>query len=361
MQTAIARLISETASIKTSSDKFDRLLIICKSRDIDLEELLSYALSPVPISLGTTDGTPCKTVKVKRMHELDKDVEHLAQVSAGSALIVDRMTFIYQIQTMPSTFGQLADTLLQDLMHMAIQCRCLRVDFVCDQYPVQSIKNCERDRRAMGVTQVIHITRPDHKTPKQFKKYLANEKNKKLLIEFLFQCWTRCDPGILGNVLLVVSHGDVCHSIVVNEAVVSVTEVPDQFSDHEEADTRPLLHAHQTARVFSSVTIKSPDRDGMVLSLAKSQDFHDCLLFFMTGSGSNNRIINITELEIKLGQEKCQAILGLHIFTGCESISAFKGKGKTNPVRLMLESEAFCSEFIALDVVGKSLMTLFLM
>ena len=94
------------------------------------------------------------------MHELEKDVKHLDQVQAGSALIVDGMDFIPQIHTMPSTFGQLADRLLQDLMHMEIQCRCLRVDFVCDQYPVQSIKNCERKRRAMGGTQVIHITRP---------------------------------------------------------------------------------------------------------------------------------------------------------------------------------------------------------
>ena len=155
----------------------------------------------------------------------------------------------------------------------------------------------------MRGTRVIHITRPDHKTPKQFKKYLANGRNKELLIEFLFQCWSRCDPGILGNVLLVVSHGDVCHSIVVNDAVVAVTEVSHLFSDHEDANTRLLLHAHQTARVFSSVTIKSPDTDVMVLSLAKFQDFHGCLLFFMAGSGSNNRIINITELEIMLGQE----------------------------------------------------------
>ena len=85
---------------------------------------------------------------------------------------------------------------------------------------------------------------------------------------FLFQCWTRCDPGILGNVLLAVSHGDVSHSIVVNDAVVAVTEVPDLFSDHEEADTRLLLHAHQTARVFSSLTIKRPDV--IVLSLVVS-------------------------------------------------------------------------------------------
>ena len=48
-KTVIARLISEIVSIKTSSDMFNRLLIIGKSRDIDLEELLSYALSPVPM------------------------------------------------------------------------------------------------------------------------------------------------------------------------------------------------------------------------------------------------------------------------------------------------------------------------
>ena len=198
------------------------------------------------------------------------------------------------------------------------------------------------------IYKIIHITRPDHKTPKPFKKYLANGRSKELLIELPFQCWTRCDPGILGNILLVVSHGDACHSIFVNDAVVAITEFTDLFSDHEEADTRLLLHAHQTARVFSSVTIRSPDTDVMVLPLEKSQDAHGYLLLFMTGSGSSNRIINITELGIKLGQEKCYAILGLHIFTGCDRISGFKGKGKTNPLGLMLESEAFCSAFIAL-------------
>ena len=147
---------------------------------------------------------------------------------------------------------------------------------------------------------------------------------------------------------MVVSHGEVCHSIVVNDAVVAVTEVPDLFSYHEKADTRLLLHAHKAARAFSSVTIKSPDTDVMVLSLAKSQDLHGCLLLFKTGSGSNDRIINITELGIKVGQDKCQAILWLHIFTGCDNISAFKGKRKTKHLGLMLESEAFCSAFIAL-------------
>ena len=84
-----------------------------------------------------------------------------------------------------------------------------------------------------------------------------------------FQCWTRRDLGILSNILLVASHGEVCNFIVVNDAVVAVTEVPELFSDHEYADIRFLLHTHHAAQVFSSVTIKSPDTDVMVLSLTK--------------------------------------------------------------------------------------------
>ena len=85
-----------------------------------------------------------------------------------------------------------------------------------------------------------------------------------------------------------VSHGKVCHSIVVNDAIVAVTEVPDLFSDNEEADTWLLLHAHQTAQVFNSMTIKSPDTDVIVLYMDKLQDFHSCFLLFRTGSGTNN-------------------------------------------------------------------------
>jgi len=29
-----------------------------------------------------------------------------------------------------------------------------------------------------------------------------------------------------------------------------------------------------------------------------------------------------------LGKDKCQALLGLHSFTGCDTVSAFAGKGK---------------------------------
>ena len=40
------------------------------------------------------------------------------------------------------------------------------------------------------------------------------------------------------------------------------------------------------------------------------------------------RLIDISEINTKLNQEVCDALLGLDAFTGCDSLSAFLGKGK---------------------------------
>ena len=67
-KTATARIRSETVSLNTSTNMFKCLLIIGKSRNIYLEELLSNA-----------------HVKAKLMHELEKDVLPLALIPVGSA------------------------------------------------------------------------------------------------------------------------------------------------------------------------------------------------------------------------------------------------------------------------------------
>ena len=50
---------------------------------------------------------------------------------------------------------------------------------MCDRYRSQSIKNCERERRAVCGTQVFKITKPEQKTPKQFKKFLAEAQTRR--------------------------------------------------------------------------------------------------------------------------------------------------------------------------------------
>jgi hypothetical protein len=43
-----------------------------------------------------------------------------------------------------------------------------------------------------------------------------------------------------------------------------------------------------------------------------------------------------------------KALLGLHGFTGCDTISAFSGKGKVKPLQLMLKNDVYCDLFASL-------------
>ena len=189
LKTSKAKVESETVLLKASIDMFNHLLIIGKGREVDLKNLLSYSLTPVPLSLGNSTGTICKTNKSKLMHELGKGAEHVPEIPLGSALIIDGMTFIQQAQNIPVTFGQLADKLLHELVGMTKTYGSSRVDFVCDCYHSHSIKNCEREHRAVSGTQVVKISRPEQKMLKQFRKFLAEGLNKENLIEFLYESW----------------------------------------------------------------------------------------------------------------------------------------------------------------------------
>ena len=47
------------------------------------------------------------------------------------------------------------------------------------------------------------------------------------------------------------------------------------------------------------------------------------------------RLIDISESTQSLNQDVCDALLGLHAFTGCDSMSAFLGKGKKRAVKII--------------------------
>ncbi|GBM51894.1 hypothetical protein AVEN_90489-1 [Araneus ventricosus] len=46
-----------------------------------------------------------------------------------------------------------------------------------------------------------------------------------------------------------------------------------------------------------------------------------------------------------MGNDFCSALLGLHIFTGCDTRSAFKGKGKIKPLKIMQSNLIYSKVF----------------
>jgi hypothetical protein len=59
-------------SLKSLQNLCARLLLLAKSRDIDMKEVLCYQLGPYPLSIATVDGAPTKTVKSSVMHLLEE-------------------------------------------------------------------------------------------------------------------------------------------------------------------------------------------------------------------------------------------------------------------------------------------------
>ena len=53
----------------------------------------------------------------------------------------------------------------------------------------------------------------------------------------------------------------------------------------------------------------------------------------------------------KLGQDVCRALHGLHAFTGCDTVSAFAGRGKIDPLKMVMQSKESCATFQELGEV----------
>ena len=87
--------------------------------------------------------------------------------------------------------------------------------------------------------------------------------------------------------------------------------------------------------------MKTPDSDLFWILLHHSRQINVPVLFD-TGHGYKKRLINITELGSHYSENLCNALLGLHAFSGCDTVSAFKGKGKIKPMKLLLKSSSFC-------------------
>ena len=84
-KSSTTKLKQENIAIKASQNLIIRMLMVVKMRHIDLEEVLSYSLSPVPPSLGNYDGSMVKTNKAGLLHCLLKHVPNALVSTPPSA------------------------------------------------------------------------------------------------------------------------------------------------------------------------------------------------------------------------------------------------------------------------------------
>ena len=111
--------------------------------------------------------------------------------------------------------------------------------------------------------------------------------------------------------------------------------MPELHSNKEEADTRMMLHIqHASSEGFANIVCVSADTDLLLLCM-----FVNAIEKFPSKiylKRSKSKILEIPKLISAVGKNVSRALLGLHAFTGCDSVSAFSGKGKVNPFNVVL-------------------------
>lgn len=330
--------------LSSYNEIFGKLLLISKCRPIDLKEVFSYPLGPVPWSLATPLGGLVKTNKANLMHELEKGVIPLTREPSEYCSIIDGMALVRKLQVAGKTFDEFAVLLFESSRRMSK--KASRIDIVFDVYRDLSIKNAERSRRsdssANAIFQIIIGSQPI----RQWTSFLSNNQNKNALVEFLKSKFDKLPNDILQPMYIT------CRNCCYKSGVHGTEEVVELSCSHEEADTRMLLHAQHASNTHHCIVIHTPDTDVFLIALSVLTSM-GIEIFVRTGTGNSNRIISLSQIKdniVSLSASSdddlvIKSILGLHSFTGCDTVSAFSGKGKIKPLKLMLQHQPFMELF----------------
>ena len=327
--------------LQADRNLFARLLVIGQGRQINVRDLLTHELGPVPWSLASFDGSLAKTNKSILVKHLEEGVVPPANQQHPTCVIIDAMALLQSLTRIPDRFIDLAELILGTAVKQAED--ATRIDIVADQYPAISIKNAEREKRGSAGQLVVQIASGQQMCPRQWKKFLSSGSNKTNLMKFLAEEWAtnhQMTTKMIGHRLLVVTHGETCTKISVDPRDhISVTVVEELCSNHEEADTRMFLHAsHASNAGHRHILIKSSDTDVEVLACHLQESIH-AEVVILSGTRSRARLVSVSSVCDTLGVDVCRVLPGLHALTGCDTVSAFAGKGKKAALELVQKDE----------------------
>ena len=328
-------------ALKADNRVFGHMLLVAQNRKLNMKDVLSYPLGPKPWALANGDGTLKKTGKATLGKHLEKEIANVELPSRPRATIVDAMGIVQMVHGENLTFEELSHVILKKVLNDGWGSG--RIDVVFDLYQEQSIKAAERTNRGSRHGVVFSQIKPGH-CIKNWKRILVSTESKAKLTVFLAEQWQEQRMrNTLGETVLMVTKGEKCFKIS-RHGVMEMTELA---STHEEADTRMMIHAKHAAASYRNVVIISEDTDVFIILLSLHTEIGTRILL-RRGKKNKMRLIDISRLGTMLGRDVCASLIGIHAWTGCDTISSFAGQGKVKPLNLIRKKQVFREVFMAL-------------
>ena len=106
-----------------------------------------------------------------------------------------------------------------------------------------------------------------------------------------------------------------------------------------------ILH---TKHVQGPFVIHADDTDVLVFLLSHSHTLGAA--YMKAGRGSKRRVINIQSIKNQIAKDLLPGIdlqdflrcsIGMHALTGCDTVSAFAGKGKSKALKMLMKNDTY--------------------
>ena len=329
------------------ADRIDlrRVVVALESgRDVDVNILLQRELSPIPLSLATSDGKLRYASSKAELSNILQNNESQSQVPINldkTCCIIDAMAAVQSLanRSGAKTFSEWCDNFLKYIVSK-FSASCTRVDVVFDRYLDNSIKGGTRAKREGGTRAKReggtrakreggkksgirrNVEKREQKIGK-WERFIVVGENKASLANFLSTEITQSFclhptrelvlSGGFSDILQVWSSDD-------------TKDLSRLASNHEEANTRIVLHARDaTLHGYQQINVVCRDTDVLVLLLAHRELLCPVIWMF---SGTTKRKRHIPVHSISLSEEKRKSLLAFHAITGCDTVSQFAGIGK---------------------------------
>ncbi|KAG1711251.1 hypothetical protein GQR58_002553 [Nymphon striatum] len=347
----IVKLKHVQATVEVNRNILGSLLAfsISNERVIDLPAALTYPLSPIPLSLATADGHRRKTSKSKLTSLLIDGVtlkdpkadNSIRDIRKNTTFVLDLIAAIRTMTNLPNTYEEFVWNFVSTLPK-----GCKRLDIVADTYRKNSIKGGERNAR--GSSQKVIIASSKSRLPRDFSAFMRNGENKTRLIEIISEVLRNNFKKVLAMLrcpTICISQEDVTYCVT--ESGVTVKE--ELSSNHEEADTKVILHSYKSMQEdpSSKVVLRSPSGDTDILVLAVALlDSNRVYLDYGKGKLRRGFWLN----SISMDDQLKRALIGFHAFTGNDYVSSFFKKGKQMCWKVMKKNQNFVEAFCLLGV-----------